>query len=1010
MSLDKSPYELIESFDETLWRQGLEALSVEHTTSAIEALVGLLSDKTWRKRESAAKALIEWGPEVVPVIIQRLNPQNTDEFYWLLHILGHFNDPAGRQKVKAFLVHPESEIRSFAVRSLSICSSTSNANLLFPMLNDPNWSVRKLVFERLLSFGKLILDDLRAIIKDSKEEPNHPVVALLIKIGGESAMPEIIELFRNGSFTMRYSIISALGEEEFSDAIDFLISGLSDESWVIRKRAAELLTKMGSKIFDRLSGWFPRGDSLMKHQIVAIIVDLLGERALPLIRRLLSSPDNEYRILAIESLSRLPGDEPARLMIKCLSDHHRIVSDYASDCLAKKNNLNLELLLEHLSTDDENLRFLVIKTIGNIGGLALNPIIRILEEGNKLERLFLLSVLQRIDATPKLIDALINLLSDNSWPVRNSAANCLKAYGEHAVSAIVRVLNAPSEDVQYWSKRILLSMGPSAVTALTKILDEGTDGSLIPHIISALLAMNDANAVPAVLRFLEKNDDNRIRSVLNGITEIISREIIDTILNLINHPDDRIVKWLSFLLQKVKKSQLRRVVLLGLNHPEERSRFYVLDAVCCWENLAENELRMILRQLDVEKNPKNIMSVFRILTGYPVQMVLTTIKDYLKTSDPDFMLDAMLLIAQAERPHFGVLLAELLKSRSGVIQIRDVEKVGRILGLIYKSKPEGIMQDLSSHDMAYRLCCVVALEEIHDRRVAFALMDRLNPKDDPTIIKRAVKILAKYFFSEDFRLKGAVTDYLLELGTVIAEPLCEVISDIENEIDRKAVIDLIESVGGTIDQTALKRKGEPRVIISDSLLDDVLDKRKKAMEDLQKYDKMIQTSHTQELTIMFTDVKGYTAFSSKASLSEVMSMLKQHDDILIPIFEKHLGKVLKKIGDAFLVVFEQPAKAVLAGIEIQRKLKEYNLEAPDDSKLAVRIAVNTGSVVRRENDVFGDAVNVASRLEGIGDAGEIIISESTYLKVDQSVFDFVSFGEHQLKGLEKRIKTYKCRW
>ncbi|NLI79965.1 MAG: hypothetical protein GX442_26405 [Candidatus Riflebacteria bacterium] len=1007
--MEKSPYELVQSFDENLWRQGMSALLVEHTQPALDTLLHLLSDKAWRKREAAAKTLVEWGPEVIPALVERMSLQNLDECYWLTHILGHFEDPLGRARIGELLVNPDPEIRSYAVRAISICASLANAKILIPMLGDSNWAVRKLAFERLLTFGKPILGELAGIVT-SEAEPNHSVIALYVKIGGSEVTRELGELYQRGTFAMRYSIITALGDADYPAAVDFLINGLSDPSWVIRKRAAELLTNLGPKVFDRLSAWFSRGDSVMKHQIVSIIVTLLGERALPLLRRLLGSEDQEYRILAVESLSRLPGDEPCRLLVKCLSDPFRIVSDFASECLARKPNLNLDLLLEHLVTEDENLRFLVIKTIGSIGGIALNPIIRILQEGNKQERLFLLGVLQKIAPNEKLIEVLVHLLGDGSWPVRNAAANCLKSYGSMAVAAVVTVLNSPSDDVQFWSRRVLLSMGPTAVASLTKILEEGTDGALIPHIIGALLAMDHADAVPAVLKFLQENDDNRIQSIFQSIQEIGSREVVETILNLISHPDERAARWLARLLAKVRKPPLRRLVLLGLQHPKDLCRLAVAESVHEWDELPESDLKMVVRQMEIEKNRDIQIAIARIMARFATPATEAAGKEFMKACDPDLMLDIMLVLAESGRPLFGPVLAELLKTRSEVIRIEDTERVGKILGLIYKAKPEGILQGLTSPTMAFRLCCIVALEQIKDKRIAFALMDNLNPHDDPLVIKRAIKILAPYFFSEDFRLKGAVTDYLLALGPIITEPLLEMAGEIENEIDRKGVIDLVESVGGKVDPALLRRKGEAKPLLSDDHLDQVLEKRKRAMEELQKYDQIIQKTHTQDLTIMFTDVKGYTAFSSKASLSEVMAMLKQHDEILVPIIERHEGKTVKKIGDAFLVAFEQVTKAILAAIEIQRKLKEYNLNVADERRLGVRIAINTGPVIRREGDVFGDTVNIASRLEGIADANEIVISEQTSTLIDPGVFELTTFGEHFLKGIDKPVKAFKVSW
>lgn len=359
---------------------------------------------------------------------------------------------------------------------------------------------------------------------------------------------------------------------------------------------------------------------------------------------------------------------------------------------------------------------------------------------------------------------------------------------------------------------------------------------------------------------------------------------------------------------------------------------------------------------------------------------------------------------------FNEMLRKILTNRSDLITIEDGDKVGKILGNLYKDNPQGLIKGLQSPNKAYRLCCVVALDTIEDRKVAFDIMDNVLDNEEPDILKRIVKTLAKFFFFDDFRLKGALTEFFLGVGILITEPLTEYIQTLENEIDKKALVDLIESVGGTVSADALLSKGQHKVMLSDNHLDEVLEKRRMALEELEKYDELIKESHTKELSIMFTDVKGFTSFSSKASLSEIMSMVKQHDEILKPVFLKYGGEPLKKIGDAFLVVFEEHNNALLAAMEIQKKLVEYNNTAPEERKLAVRITINTGSVIRTENDVMGDPVNLASRLEGITDAFEILISEFTYEKIDRNIFTLEDNGAHEFKGISRPINTYKVKW
>ncbi|HMM60509.1 MAG TPA: adenylate/guanylate cyclase domain-containing protein, partial [Candidatus Rifleibacterium sp.] len=440
-------------------------------------------------------------------------------------------------------------------------------------------------------------------------------------------------------------------------------------------------------------------------------------------------------------------------------------------------------------------------------------------------------------------------------------------------------------------------------------------------------------------------------------------------------------------LKKAENPNLRRTVFLGFSHSNETVRFYVSEAVASWKSLTEADVKVVARQLQVEKNMKNLRSIISCLARNPFPTSVKAVEDFLQTCQPDMMLDLMLETASHGRPEFLRMLDQLLNRRSEVITLADVDRVGKILGHVYHSNPEGLVQGLTSPSKAYRFCCIIALDSIEDRRIAFSIMETLMPNEEPDVMKRAVKTLARYFFHEDFRLKGAVTDFFLSLGKLITEPLCEHIETLENEIDRKALVDMIESVGGAVDPALLRPKGEAKVVLSDNHLDEVLEKRRQALEELEKYNQLIKVSHTLDLSIMFTDVKGYTAFSSKASLSEVMSMLKQHDEILKPVFEKYSGDALKKIGDAFLVVFENHNNAILAAIEIQRKLAAFNQTVPEERQLAIRIAVNSGSGIRTQNDVLGDAVNLASRLEGVADAFEIVISENTLQRINRQIFE-----------------------
>ena len=114
--------------------------------------------------------------------------------------------------------------------------------------------------------------------------------------------------------------------------------------------------------------------------------------------------------------------------------------------------------------------------------------------------------------------------------------------------------------------------------------------------------------------------------------------------------------------------------------------------------------------------------------------------------------------------------------------------------------------------------------------------------------------------------------------------------------------------------------------------------------------------------IMFTDIVGYTKMS-QAKESLALELLEEHRALVRPLLSTHGGVEVKTIGDAFLVEFRSALEAVLCAVEIQQRMAERNLNASPDRRVRVRVGVHLGDVVHQGGDVYGDAVNVASRIE-----------------------------------------------
>ncbi|HEX8702359.1 MAG TPA: adenylate/guanylate cyclase domain-containing protein [Myxococcaceae bacterium] len=164
---------------------------------------------------------------------------------------------------------------------------------------------------------------------------------------------------------------------------------------------------------------------------------------------------------------------------------------------------------------------------------------------------------------------------------------------------------------------------------------------------------------------------------------------------------------------------------------------------------------------------------------------------------------------------------------------------------------------------------------------------------------------------------------------------------------------------------------------------------------------------TANLAIVFTDIQGFTERTSRQTHEENQRLLQVHHDLLAPLFKAFGGRILKSIGDAFLVTFESPTQAVLSGIAIQDRLWQYNSAALESERLNVRVAINVGEVRVESSDVFGEPVNIAARVEGIAEAGEVYFTEAVYLAMNKAEVPSQEVGAFELKGIPGKIRVFR---
>jgi len=168
-------------------------------------------------------------------------------------------------------------------------------------------------------------------------------------------------------------------------------------------------------------------------------------------------------------------------------------------------------------------------------------------------------------------------------------------------------------------------------------------------------------------------------------------------------------------------------------------------------------------------------------------------------------------------------------------------------------------------------------------------------------------------------------------------------------------------------------------------------------------------STRKQITILFTDIEDSTRYWDTRGDINGRLMVDYHNRLIFPVIKNFKGKIIKTIGDAIMASFSRSEQAVKAAIAIQQMLRKTRRQDKNFG-LKVRIGIHTGKAIVEHSDVFGDVVNVASRIEQIGQGNEIFLSENTADKIDKKAFGLVKSISFTPKGKKRKIKLYRCEW
>jgi adenylate cyclase len=160
--------------------------------------------------------------------------------------------------------------------------------------------------------------------------------------------------------------------------------------------------------------------------------------------------------------------------------------------------------------------------------------------------------------------------------------------------------------------------------------------------------------------------------------------------------------------------------------------------------------------------------------------------------------------------------------------------------------------------------------------------------------------------------------------------------------------------------------------------------------------------------ILAADVAGYSRLMGADEEGTLERLKALRREILDPKIAEHRGRIVKTTGDGMLVEFASVVDAVRCAVEVQQAVVERNTSIAADSRIELRIGINLGDVIVEGDDLYGDGVNIAARVEALADAGGVFVSNTVYDQVrDRLPLVFEDLGEQQLKNIARSVRVYR---
>ncbi|MBF0547382.1 MAG: HEAT repeat domain-containing protein [Candidatus Riflebacteria bacterium] len=732
------------------------------------------------------------------------------------------------------------------------------------------------------------------------------------------------------------TLLTEISNRKDESTIPFLIGVLGDEHWIIRKTSADFIFAFKDAAIPFLSSALGSYSEDVQHWALKIL-SRFGKKGAPSILRAMKSPNHDARHFACIALGELKEHQGIPALLKALGDEKWPVRKAASEALIKYGEEVIPAIEQIMArTNDEDVRFWAIKTLGKLGVKAQRILLEALRTGNKQLRYVIAAALGE-SGDRRVIKVLIDSLADPDWTIRKSATQALAEIGENAIDCLIEALFEPNEDVRDGCLLALVRVGTNAINRLLTAIETMDDNQR--YLIRKSMVKMGNRVVEPLLRLFKSRKPEIMSFCAATLGEIGNPKSVPILLEGLSHESWTVRRSCAYALGDIGEKGVDKIAE-ALKSPNDDVRYWVTRIL---ESIGEPGMAYLVGAL-TDKNKSIRYFAAKALRSSNNPEIIR----HLVRALADKSWSVRKVAAESIAKMDDIPIEHLLRNISS--DNEDIRHwIGNILEEIGAARLEQIHECLKMKDAELKLYACQALGSIADPRSTDVLIEALQDPNEWTRIyaaialgkigdERAIVPLIRSLSDRNAEVHRNVMNAFQKLGEKAFEVIEKTIEDEDSILRRNSAI--------AIGEMALERGLDSLVCL---MADPVEKVRQSAAEALGSFPSFkaqailldaLKDSNSSVRMAAVTSLAQHNRDEAAAIIFDFLGKLKDEKEIRIT--KRSIANMAQKNARLFVSFFNNESIAlrtlaaealILVGIPVLQSLTEIASETKDETIL-----------------------------------------------------------------------------